>query len=157
MTRTCPGRNCGWSSPARPVTQELMLAPPAYTGLAARPASGGFRTLRGTRVTLHVRVDKRLTSAALETDTTAGQPSIPLTLDADRLGCTLRPQDPAGWEISTSGSYGFRLVDADGVDNGARERWEVEAISDTPPAVSVKEPPADLFLTPRARWRSKRS
>ena len=99
---------------------------------------------------LHVRVSKRLTSAALETDTTAGEQLIPLQLDADRLGCTLSHSDSPAWEISTSGSYGFRLVDLDGVDSGAQERWEVEAIPDTPPTVSLKQPAADLFLTARA-------
>ncbi len=136
--------------PARIVTQELLLVPPAYTGLAARPATDGFRTLRGTRVTLHIRVDKRLTSSTLETDTVAGERTIPLRLDADRMGCRLGDDGPAVWEISQSGSYGLRLVDVDGVDNGVPERWEVEAIADAPPTVSLKQPAADLFLTPRA-------
>jgi hypothetical protein len=136
--------------PARVLVQEMLLAPPGYTGLAARPATGNFRTLRGTRVALHVRVSKRLTSAALETDTTAGEQLIPLRLDPDRLGCALSHGDSPAWEISRSGSYGFRLVDLDAVDSGAQERWEVEAIPDTPPTVSLKQPAADLFLTARA-------
>ena len=71
------------------MVQEIHLDPPRYTGLASRAATGNFRTLRGTRVTLHVRVSKPLSSAALETDTTDGERSIPLRLDADRRGCSL--------------------------------------------------------------------
>ena len=136
--------------PARVLTQEMLLAPPGYTGLAARPATGSFRTLRGTRVALHIRVSKRLTSAALETDTTVGEQLIPLQLDSDHRGCTLSQRDAPGWEIRTSVAYGFRLVDSDGVDSGAQERWEVEAIPDTSPTVTLKQPVADLFLTPQA-------
>lgn len=136
--------------PAHIVAHDMMLTPPAYSGLAARPATGGFRTLRGTRVALHLRVDKPLSSAALETDTTSGPQTIPLQLDADRLGCRLAATADDAWEVNSSGSYGFRLVDRDGVDNGAQERWEVEAITDAPPTVMLRQPAGDLFLTPQA-------
>ena len=94
---------------------------------------------------------KRLTSAALETDTTAGEQLIPLQLDADRLGCTLGHSD-----VSRLGDphvrrpTGSAWLTLDGVDSGAQERWEVEAIPDTPPTVTLKQPAADLFLTPHA-------
>lgn len=136
--------------PARVLSQEIHLVPPAYTGLAARTATGSFRALQGTRVALHVRVSKRLAAAALDTDTTSGPQRIPLRLDGDRRGCTLSHQDDPGWEIRQTGGYGFHLVDADGVDSGTQERWEVEAIVDTPPTVTLKQPAADLFVTRHA-------
>jgi len=149
--QSMPWRELQVVEPARVVSQELLLMPPDYSGLAARPATGSFRALRGTRVALHVRVSKRLKSAALETDTTSDQQSIRLKLDADRLGCTLAANTEPGWVVVASGSYGFRLVDTDDVDGGTQERWEVEAIADAPPAVSLKQPTADLFLTPGAK------
>ncbi len=137
--------------PARVVVQEIHLDPPRYTGLAPRAAAGNFRTLRGTRVTLHVRVSKPLSSATLETDTTESERSIPLRLDADRRGCSLGGDDAETWEILKSGSYGFRLIDRDGTDSGAKDRWEVEAIQDAPPTVSLKHPTADMFVTAQAK------
>ncbi|MHB8970531.1 MAG: hypothetical protein ACYC3X_10385 [Pirellulaceae bacterium] len=155
--------------PARVLVQEIHLAPPSYTGLASHAATGNFRTLRGTRVTLHVRVSKPLSSALLETNTTESERLIPLRLDADRRGCSLSHEDAETWEIRRSGSYGFRLVDQDGLDSaagersgtnghdgasehrGASDRWEVEAIEDAPPTVSLKHPAADMFLTAQAK------
>ena len=146
-----PWRELKIVEPPRVVSQELRLEPPAYTRLAARAATGNFRTLRHTRVTLHVRVNKPLSRAALVTDTIDGEAAIPLHVDKDRLGCELRSSDTSSWEIVKSGSYGFQLVDADGMEVGARERWEVEAITDAPPTVLLRHPATDQFLTARAR------
>ena len=146
-----PWRELKIVEPPRVVSQELRLEPPAYTGLAARTATGNFRTFRHTRATLHVRVNKRLSRAALVTDTIEGETSIPLHVDNDRLGCALRSEDVPAWEIVKSGSYGFQLVDLEGVEFGARETWEVDAIVDVAPTVLLRHPATDQFLTARAR------
>ncbi|MHB8862676.1 MAG: coiled-coil domain-containing protein [Pirellulaceae bacterium] len=146
-----PWRELRIVEPSRVQLQEIYLEPPGYTGLASRSATGNFRTLRGTRVTLHVRVSKPLSRATLETETSDNERSIPLRLDPDRRGCSLTRDDPHTWMIRQSGSYGFRLIDEEGIDSGAKERWEVEALQDAPPTVSLKYPATDMFLTAQAQ------
>ncbi len=136
--------------PPKITQQEVILHPPAYTGLEKRSADGDFRALIGTRVTFRVRTSKPLSVASLDTNTMGSDVSIPLLLDRDRCGFSMEAMTDGGWEIAHSGTYGFRLVDQQGLDIGIADRWEVDAVRDSPPTVSLKLPTADLQVTPRA-------
>ena len=52
--------------------------------------------------------------------------------------------------IEKSGSYWFELTDRDGLSGGSDDRWEIHAVPDAPPTVSIEQPTANLFVTPRA-------
>ncbi len=130
--------------------KEITLHAPDYTGLETRRADGEFRALVGTRVTFRARTSKPLSAASLETDTMGGVVSRLLTLDRDRRGFSLDVDAADTWVIAQTGVYGFRLVDQDGLDAGVHDRWEVEAVRDLPPTVSLKYPAADLLVTARA-------
>ena len=136
--------------PPRIIERELTLHPPAYTGLESRQADGSFRALVGTRATLRGRTSKPLSAAKLETDTLGGETSIDLALDRDRLGFELRGAE-SPWMIVQSGVYGIRLIDQDGLDVGISDQWDVHAVRDLPPTVSLKRPAADLLVTPVAQ------
>ncbi len=130
---------------------EITLHPPEYTGFDPRPADGGFHALVGTHIALRARTDRPLSAASLETDTVGSPVSIPLALQDDRCGFSLGLEAGQPWTIAQSGSYGLRLVDREGLDVGVPERWEVEAIKDLPPTVSLKVPASDLMITPHAQ------
>ncbi len=136
--------------PPRITQCALTLHPPDYAGGAERHVDGGFRALAGTRVTLHGRTSKPLTGATLETDTVGGPARIPLELDSDRLGFSLDEQSQA-WTVLQSGVYGIRLVDQQGLDVGVLSQWDVHVQRDSPPTVSLRQPVADLMVTPQAR------
>ena len=52
--------------------------------------------------------------------------------------------------IEKSGSYWFELTDHEGFRGGSDDRWEIHAVADAPPVVSIQQPAANLLVTPRA-------
>ena len=56
----------------------------------------------------------------------------------------------ADFTVEKSGSYWFELTDRDGLVGGSDDRWEIHAIPDAPPTVSIEQPAANLFVTPQA-------
>ncbi len=136
--------------PPRITAKEIMLHAPDYTGLETRQADGDFRALVGTRVTFRVRTSKPLSAASLETDTMGSVVSLPLPLAPDRAGFSLDFAAADSWVIAQTGVYGLRLVDQEGLDVGVPDEWDVEAVRDLPPTVSLRRPAADLLVTARA-------
>ncbi len=136
--------------PPRIIEREVELHPPAYAGLATRRVDGSFQALIGTRATVRVRTSKPLSAAWLETDTMHDAATVELQLDDDRRGFALNDAE-ADWTIVRSGSYGFRLFARDGLDVGVPDQWEVHAIRDLPPTVSLRRPATDLRITAAAQ------
>ncbi len=52
--------------------------------------------------------------------------------------------------IEKSGAYWFKLVDRQGIDGGDDDRWEIRAVPDAPPTVSIERPTANVSLSSRA-------
>ena len=57
---------------------------------------------------------------------------------------------PLEFVVEKSGSYWFELTDREGLRGGSDDRWEIHAVPDAPPTVSIEQPTANLFVTPRA-------
>ncbi len=55
-----------------------------------------------------------------------------------------------GFTVDKSGSYWFDLTDREGLGGGSDDRWEIRAAADPPPTVTIEQPTANLFVTPRA-------
>jgi hypothetical protein len=122
-------------------TASVRLIPPAYTGWPPVPAKRNIRALEGTRVEIAASATKPLKSAMLCLE---GGVRIPAGLDGNgkRLNVV--------FTIEKSGSYWLDLTDREGLSAGSDDRWEIRAIPDTPPTVSIEQPTANLFVTPRA-------
>lgn len=148
--RAMPWRELVLVEPPRIVEREITLYPPAYTGRPARRVNANFSALAGTRVTVDARTNKPLSAAMLKTNTPGNDTTIRLTLDKDKHGFSSNESEH-DWTIEQSGEYGFHLADEAGLDVGVTTRWDVRAIRDLPPTVSLREPPADRVVTPSAR------
>lgn len=148
--QTMPWRDVTLVEPPRILECEVRLHPPEYTGLESRRAEGSFQALTETRATVRGRTNKPLSAALLETNTQGANTSIRLKLGDGRRSFFL--EDAATcWAIRRSGTYGVRLVDLEGLDIGVTARWDIQAVRDLPPTVSLKRPAADLLVTPVAR------
>ncbi len=139
--------------PPKIVEQEVQLLPPAYTGQVPYVTDGTIRALVGTRAAVRVRVDKRLSRAELYTDSMPDDQPVQLELDADQRGFSLSGEATRPWIIAQSGFYSLHMVDVEGLESGTSQRWEVHAVTDSPPVVSLAIPSSNLFVTRQAITR----
>jgi hypothetical protein len=153
-----------------PATKSLLieLFPPEYTGWPAEKIEtiGGFHALVGTRVRMRGAATKPLRSAVLSLE---GGRRIPAAVEQDGLHFTIGGSlsspaagngqsrvgratraPPSPLVIEKSGAYWFELTDLDGLTGGSEARSEIVAVVDQPPTVTIEQPAADLFVTPRA-------
>ncbi len=117
----------------------IKLFPPEYTGWPPEKAERHIRALEGTRVEISATATKPLQSAVF-------------CLEGGRQ----KEASPAGpqrrsfrteFVVEKSGAYWFRLTDAEGITGGTDARWEIRAVPDTPPSVSIEQPNGNLFVT----------
>ncbi len=147
--RSMPWQAVEVVDPPAVASLEATLTPPAYTGWPAMTAEGNIRALAGTRVEIAATATKPLASALLQLD---GETSWPARLESSGLRLVV-PGDPkASWVLERSGSYGFRLLDREGITNVEDARWEIRVVADAPPHVVWEEPDAasDPLVTPAA-------
>jgi hypothetical protein len=139
--------------PPKITTHVVELIPPSYTAQEPYETDGAVRAVVGSRAAIQIRVDKQLSDAMLLTDTMPdiGDRGVSLTLDEDRKGFYLSAERMSPWIIEQSGVYAFRMIDVEGLESGANQSWDVEAITDQPPTVSLVAPASNLFVTTRAR------
>ena len=122
----------------------IRLIPPAYTGWPAQKAENNIRALVGTRFEIEATATKPLQSAGLCLD---GGRQFPGRLSTDGLHVAF--SDPA-LVVQKSGSYSFRLTDRQNLEGGQDDRWEITAVADAPPTVTIEQPPANLYVAPQA-------
>jgi len=120
----------------------VTLTPPDYTGWPSEPSEKNVRALVGTRVQITATSTKPLESAFLCME---GGEEIPA-----RLGGPENRSLTAEFVVGRSGAYWFRLADAEGLLAGDDDRWEVRAVPDAPPTVSIEQPSGNVFVTPQA-------
>jgi hypothetical protein len=120
----------------------VRLFPPDYTGWPPEESDGYVHALVGTRVEVSARANRSLDSATLRLET--GEEIEASVSGADRRDVH------AEFAVGRSGAYWFALVDRDKLGGGAESRWEIRAVPDKPPAVTIREPATDLFVTPEA-------
>ena len=125
----------------------VKLIPPAYTGLPAETAERLIRALAGTRVQIAGRATKPLESAALCLD---GGRQVPVQLGGDGLELSVSGDGESGFVIDKSGSCWFRLTDREGLTGDGGVRWEIRAVPDSPPSVTIEQPTATVYVTPQA-------
>jgi uncharacterized small protein (DUF1192 family) len=139
--QSMPWRDVEVVEPPTIETASARLIPPAYTGWPPMRAKRNIRALEGTRVEMAAAAAKPLKSAVLCLEDGA---RIPAQLAGDGK------QLNVAFTVEKSGSYWFELADREGLSGGSDDRWEIRAAHDTPPTVSIEQPTANLFVTPRA-------
>jgi hypothetical protein len=127
-------------------TLSVALYYPAYTGWRAESAEKNIRALRGTRVELTGTTTKPLGSARVELD---GGRLIDCAVAEDGFGFHLPVTgDMNDFVIEDSGTYHVLLEDRDeGVVGGREIGYDIRAIPDLPPSVSIDEPTGNIFVT----------
>jgi hypothetical protein len=134
--------------PPRIESLELALHPPEYTGLAAGPSDKNIHALRGTHVQFAGAATKKLRSARLCQE---GAAELPMQLSADAYGFSLAHDAAAPLTIDKSGPYWILLEDQEGLLGGADEHWDIYAIADQVPTVTIEQPSGNVFVTPQGR------
>ncbi|REK09392.1 MAG: hypothetical protein DWQ37_18300 [Planctomycetota bacterium] len=123
----------------------LELHPPEYSGLPVEESQNSIRALRGTKVALSATTNKKLKAARLlQTD---AEP-IDLVIGEDGYTVSLGTDAGEPFVIDKSGQYWVELADEEGLSGGADERWEIRAIADGEPTVTVEEPSTNIYVTP---------
>ncbi len=125
----------------------IKLIPPDYTGWPVEKAQRHLRALVGTRVRMAGRATKPLEAVAV---CLGGKRIIPGRLDDDGLRFAIPGNEVARFVIDKSGAYWFKLTDREGLTGGTGTRWEIRAVADRPPSVSIEQPASTVFVTPRA-------
>jgi hypothetical protein len=125
----------------------IQLTPPAYTGWPQEKSDKQIRALVGTRIEIAAESNNPLRSATLCLE---GGRQVPGSIRGDERHFTVpAPGEPPLW-VDKSGSYWFALEDRQGLSGGSEARWEIFAVPDSPPSVTIEEPTANLFVTSRA-------
>ena len=132
--------------PPRVESLKLVLHPPAYTGLPAAPSENTIQAMRGTRVAIAGTSTKKLRQATVCQEDGVERPA---TLTADAFGFTLAADAPEPFVVDKAGPYWIRLEDTEGQIGGEAERWEIRAVADLPPTLSLERPAGNVFVTPR--------
>lgn len=162
--------------PPRLKSLEMVLHPPSYTGWPIQPAERRIVALRGTTVAIQGTTTKPLAAAVLHQQNgpdviakltndgrgfliaSATNPELPAApvepaakqnaFETSKTPIAVPKSPPAtSLVIDKSGPYWFELRDREGLVGGPEDRWEIQAIADQPPAVSIQQPSGNLLVT----------
>jgi hypothetical protein len=122
------------------------LHPPDYSGLPAEESAGSIVALRGTRVELVATTTKKLRRATLRQEN-GGELALALSDDGHQLA--LKPDSQQPLTVDQTGQYWIELEDAQGLTGGADNRYDIRAIPDQEPTVTIEEPGTNVFVTPQ--------
>jgi len=122
----------------------VELTPPDYTGWPTETAQKHLRALVGTRVRITAEATKPLRSAAVVLDSGRKNPG---RLSDDGLRFTVPGDAASRFVIEKSGAYWFELTDREGLSGGDDVRWEIRAVPDRAPTLTIERPTATVFVT----------
>ncbi len=123
----------------------VQLTPPAYTGWPPHESDRQIRALLGTQIHFSGRSTRPLQSAVL-----AFQDGRRITAVLDDERRFHLPGKAAALLVDRSQAYWFTLSDRDGSIRQDSDRWEIRALRDSPPSVTIEQPADDTFVTPQA-------
>jgi hypothetical protein len=125
----------------------ITLHPPEYSGLPVGASQRRIEALRGSRVELAGKTTRRtVAGSVVQEDGLA----VAMRITDDGFGFALSADDADPWVIDKSGKYWIELRDADNLIGGMEDRWDVRAISDEPPRVTLERPIGTLYVTASA-------
>ncbi len=128
----------------RVLTAQLDIVPPAYAGQprqALREGQTVAEVLRGSEVTIRAQTNKPVVRAELFRGDSAIE-EVPVADTGDRVTATFTPAE--------SGTYHFRLTDAERLSNRRPVHFSLRVVSDRPPRVTMRIPGLGDMVTPDA-------
>jgi len=133
-----------------PAVQDVAvtLHYPAYTGWPPAAGEKNLRALRGTRVAIAATSTKPLRSARLEVENGRATDGV-VAEDGYGFSFPVAGTD-ADFVIDESGSYRLLLEDREGIVGGRDVGYDIRAVADLPPTLTIDDPAANIFVTPDA-------
>jgi hypothetical protein len=133
-----------------PHVEELSvtLRYPAYTGWPPEAAQPHLRALVGTQIELAGRTDKPVAAVKINVD--ESEPIVARVTE-DGRGFVVPADEASKLTVERSGGYWIELVDREGFSSGESTRYEIRAIEDFTPTVTLDQPQSNVFITPAAR------
>ena len=126
----------------------VTLRYPDYTGWPPEAAEPHLRALVGTHVELAGRTDKPVAAVKINVD--ESEPIAARVTD-DGRGFTVPADAASQFTVERSGGYWIELIDREGFSSGEATRYEIRAIEDFTPTVTIDQPQTNAFITPAAR------
>ena len=139
-------QNIAVADPPTVESLAIRLIPPAYSGGREEPSGRHIRALAGTRIEMVGRASTPIASAAL---CFGGGKKILAQISDDGRDFAIPAAGSTALIIERSDSYWFELKDREGL-LGIGDRWEMQAVPDAAPTVTIEQPAANLFVTPQA-------
>jgi len=127
--------------PARLENVTATIHPPAYTGWPPTKTEKRIRALRNSGVAIRAETTKPLVDARLKADYGL---DVEAKIAEDGYGFSISPEQ---FPVTASGAYWFELTDDEKLTSGDETRWEIRAVTDTPPSVTIEKPTSNLFVT----------
>jgi hypothetical protein len=124
----------------------VVMHPPAYTGLSIEDAQRSIHALRGTRLELAGSSTKRIASASWRHEDGS---QVPLMVAADGYSFSLAADTEQPVVVDKTGQYWIELSDEQGLHSGDAERWDIRAVPDLEPTVTIEQPATNSFVTPQ--------
>jgi len=131
-------------------TLQLHLHPPAYTGWPTELSGENIHAIEGTVVEGTGRLTKRAADLGLVAQQGDAPIVFPVELAEDGLAFRVRHDVEPAWTIHLSGTYWFEVTDPEGLRSDGDKRWNIRAVKDTPPTVSLEKPGSNTFVTSNA-------
>src|SRR6202012_3580699 len=103
--------------------------------------------LRGTHVALRGTTTKAIKAASLRL---SDGPTLAMHVTADGFGFELPADAAKPLVVDKTGTYSFELIDLEGLVGGQESIYEIRAVADQPPSVTIEQPGANVFVTPTA-------
>ncbi len=125
---------------------QVTLYPPDYTGLPAEESEKSIHALRGTRIGLAGTVTKKVVRATLHHEDGS---QLPLQVAEDGYSISLAADAAEPFVIDKTGQYWIELEDSEGLVGGAEDRWDIRAIPDLEPTVTIEKPGTNVYITPQ--------
>ena len=128
-------------------TLDLQLHYPEYTGWPVESTERHIRALTGTRVAVRGTSTKPVRGAAIGLE---GSGRIAMSVSEDGYGFALSADAEETFVVEQSGAYWIELEDEEGLIGGGDLKYELRAVADLAPTVSIDEPQANVYVTNEA-------
>jgi hypothetical protein len=134
--------------PPKILELQIVVHPPAYTGLATRVEGPVVTALIGSTLEIRGKVDQPIQLAGLKSVLSG---SAEFTLDVASDGRTFSaPATSGAWSVEQSDALDLEVTDQQGMVFGHSARIELHALKDQPPSIAWDAPAENVFVTASA-------
>ncbi len=125
----------------------VTMHPPAHTGWSSYTTDERIEGLVDTRIELTARSTKPLVAARIRIE---GEPPIAAEIGEDKQHFKVPAAGATPFVIERSSSWRLDLEDELGFHGGQDVAYELRAVADTAPTVTIDDPPGQLQVTASA-------